>query len=322
MGFGKVKRFAGYGIHVGNLKESVDYYRDLLGCELIAEQQGVDEAGLFGCGRVEVATSRFSLPGCDAYLELIDIKHPDKRRRDMSNANSGTTHVCWYVDDLGSTWRSLEAAGVRSVSKSVVEVPNGPMEGGKAIYLKDPDEVRVELLEGNVYLDSSSRVNGHLLRPRYVTEFSHVGVHVSDLAASLPFYRDVLGLELFAEWVIAEKYVRDVVGYPEATLNMAVFRLPGTLAYLEVIEYQGVAKKSLDADFLTKGASKLVFEVDSVEEFRRRCAERGVRVSAPVVAPVSGEEAMCFVGDPDGFLIQVGEGGRTHGLGARAFDPS
>ena len=128
MGFGKVKRFAGYGIHVGNLKESVDYYRDLLGCELIAKQQGVDEDGLFGCGKVEVATNRFSLPGCDAYLELIDIKHPDKRRRDMSNANPGTTHVCWYVDDLRATWRSLEAAGVRSVSKSVVEVPNGPME--------------------------------------------------------------------------------------------------------------------------------------------------------------------------------------------------
>lgn len=305
MSFNKVKRFVGYGIHVGNLKESADYYRDLLGCELTAERRCVDEEGVYGRAGMEVDSCRFNLRGCDAYLELIDIRHPDKRRCDMSNANPGTAHVCWYVDDLHVTWGSLDSAGVRSVSKSVVEVPVGPMKGGKAIYFKDPDEVRVELLEGDVYLDSTPRVSHDLSRPDYVTEFSHVGVHVSDLAVSLPFYRDVLGLELFAEWVISEKYVRDVVGYPDTTLNMAVFRLPGTLAYLEVIEYQRVERSAIEADFLTKGASKLMFEVDSIDEFCLGAATHKPAVAHPAVGRVWDGEDVCHVRDPDGFLIQI-----------------
>lgn len=307
MSEGKVERFVAYGIHVGNLAESAEFYAKRLGCERIAEGQGVDERGLFGAHGARVDAQRFSLPGCDAYLELVDIRR-DKARCDMRNANPGTSHVCWYVDDLGATWNRLEGDGVRIVSKSVVEVPDGPMKGGKAVYFRDTDDVRVELLEGDVYLDLSRRGTPHLSRPQYVTEFSHVGVHVTNLAESLWFYRDVLGLELFAEWFIPDQYVRDVVGYPDASLNMAVFRLPGTLAFLEVIEYQGVERKAIDPGFGTAGACKLAFEVGSLKAFKERIAGFALGGFSEGAHPAFGAERdVFFMRDPDGFLIQIGE---------------
>lgn len=304
----RVLKFVAYGIHVGNLSASTEYYTKRLGCERIAEGHGVDELGLFGVVGADVDACRFSLPGCDAYLELVDIRRDDKLRCDMRNANPGTSHVCWYVDDLTATWSRLEQEGTRIVSKSVVEVPDGPMKGGKAVYFRDEDDVRVELLEGDVYLDLSPRDSAQLSRPDYVTEFSHVGVHVTDLAESLSFYRDVLGLELLAQWYIPEQYVRDVIGYPDASLNMAVFRLPGTLAYLEVIEYQGVARKAIDPGFATAGSCKLVFEVASLPMFKERIAHSSLRGVSEGIHPVfDPRRQMLFMQDPDGFLIQIVE---------------
>ena len=111
----------------------------------------------------------------------------------------------------------------------------------------------------------------------HATEFSHVGVHVSSLDNSLPFYRDILGLELVAEWLIDEDYVRKVVGYKSAVLNMALFRFPGTSAFLEVIEYQGVCRRKIKNGILTPGTCKLIFESSSIDSFLNHIASCDVR---------------------------------------------
>jgi len=64
----------------------------------------------------------------------------------------------------------------------------------------------------------------------------HSGVTVSNLEKSVPFYRDVLELEL-----IKEEPVRatrgEKLGVPGAVIKIAVFAIPNSDATLELIQY-------------------------------------------------------------------------------------
>lgn len=64
----------------------------------------------------------------------------------------------------------------------------------------------------------------------------HSGVTVKDLDVSIPFYRDVLGLELLKQEPV-RKSRGERLGVPGAVIRIAVFAIPGTDASLELIQY-------------------------------------------------------------------------------------
>ena len=70
----------------------------------------------------------------------------------------------------------------------------------------------------------------------------HTGLSVSDLDRSIAFYRDLLGLELVAQWDSSQPYLRTVVGFPDGELRIALLRLPGEAGaaghHLELLEYR------------------------------------------------------------------------------------
>ena len=95
---------------------------------------------------VELHVAVFRLPLSDVFLEVLEYRNVEKHAVDPSTANPGTAHFCLYVDDLDSVHERLASAGVRFVSE--VKSPNiGPNKGGKAVYMIDPDGIRVELVE-------------------------------------------------------------------------------------------------------------------------------------------------------------------------------
>jgi lactoylglutathione lyase len=137
-----------FGIQVAELERSVAFYGDLLGFELVArwvrDQEYIQE--LVGYPGVELHVAVFRLPLSNAFLEILEYKNVDKHPVDPSTANPGTAHFCLYVDNLDALHDRLSSAGVRFVSD--VKSPNiGPNRGGKAVYMIDPDGIRVELIE-------------------------------------------------------------------------------------------------------------------------------------------------------------------------------
>ena len=64
----------------------------------------------------------------------------------MSNGNIGNAHIAFFVDELEPLYERLTALGVKSVSP-VVTPTIGPNQGGRAVYMIDPDGFRVELIE-------------------------------------------------------------------------------------------------------------------------------------------------------------------------------
>jgi lactoylglutathione lyase len=156
-----VSRFDGvshFGIQVADLERSVAFYGDLLGFELVARwvrnQEYIQE--LVGYPGVELHVAVFRLPLSDVFLEVLEYRNVEKQTVDPSTANPGTAHFCLYVDDLATFHEQLTSAGVRFVSG--VKSPNiGPNKGGKAVYMIDPDGIRIELIETEKTLAGESR---------------------------------------------------------------------------------------------------------------------------------------------------------------------
>ena len=150
--------FSHVGIQVADIERSVRFYRDTLGLELVTrwvrDQEYIRE--LVGYPGVELHVAVFRLPASDAYLEVLEYKNVQRAPVDPATANPGTGHFCLYVNDIDALVDRLRSHGVQFVSR-IMSPDTGPNRGGKAVYMIDPDGIRIELLETAKALDGSTR---------------------------------------------------------------------------------------------------------------------------------------------------------------------
>lgn len=148
-----------FGIQVADLDRSIGFYGGLLGLELVTrwvrDQEYIRE--LVGYPGVELHVAVFRLPNSDGFLEILDYRNVERTAIDPANANPGTAHMCFYVTDLDALHERLQGAGVQFVSP--IKSPTvGPNAGGKAVYMLDPDGIRIELLQTSLTLAGEPRV--------------------------------------------------------------------------------------------------------------------------------------------------------------------
>jgi lactoylglutathione lyase len=135
------------GIQVADLERSIAFYRDILGFELIfrwnpqAEYIGV----IVGYPDVDLHAAILRPPNSEVFLEILEYRNVDKTPVDTRTANPGTCHIAFFVDDCDALYEELKALGVDSVSAPVTPTI-GPNTGGRAVYMIDPDGIRVELI--------------------------------------------------------------------------------------------------------------------------------------------------------------------------------
>jgi catechol 2,3-dioxygenase-like lactoylglutathione lyase family enzyme len=127
----------------------VAFYRDVLGCEVVAEQE--KEGGYFGAivgyPHAHVRQAHLRLPGVDHMIELFEYLSPHGERADTAPPNVGASHLCFLVDDLPAFYDELCERGVTSFVSPPVEVDTGINAGGWGVYLLDPDGLAVELFQ-------------------------------------------------------------------------------------------------------------------------------------------------------------------------------
>ena len=136
------------GIQVRDIDRSVSFYKDALGLELISRftksepyvQRVVGYPGVI----LEIAMMR--IPGSTVELEILEYREVERTPIDPETANPGTMHFSLYVSDLDELHAHLRGRGVEFVSDVETAVA-GPIAGGKVVYMKDPDGIRVELVE-------------------------------------------------------------------------------------------------------------------------------------------------------------------------------
>jgi lactoylglutathione lyase len=136
------------GLQVADLDRSLAFYRDILRFEIVFawNPQADYIRELVGYPDADIHAAILRLPGSDVFLELMEYRNVDRTPVDTRTANPGTAHIAFFVDDLDTYFAELTSRGVRSVSSPVTPTI-GPNEGGRAVYLIDPDGIRVELIQ-------------------------------------------------------------------------------------------------------------------------------------------------------------------------------
>ena len=134
---------------VRDMANSLAFYRDLLGFEIVHERPEVTEdyfRAIIGFPDSVVHAVLLKIPGTDHHLELFEYKHPRGTAQNLTPNNPGSSHIAYHVDDLNELYAELHAAGVSFISEPIY-LDKGPNQGGWAVYMYDPDGTPIELFQ-------------------------------------------------------------------------------------------------------------------------------------------------------------------------------
>jgi catechol 2,3-dioxygenase-like lactoylglutathione lyase family enzyme len=143
----------------------------------------------------------------------------------------------------------------------------------------------------------------------------HFSFTVSDIENSIAFYRDVLGLELVHRQRSDNAYTRRLVGYPDAVLEVAQFRIPGEAVpvsghHLELVQYLQPVGVRGSREICNPGAAHLALQVDDLDAEYERLELLGVRFVSPpnrITEGINRGGATCYFRDPDDIVLEICE---------------
>lgn len=142
-----------FSFTVADLGRSIQFYRDVLGFQLVHTQEQANEytRRVVGYADAHLKVAQFAVPGqsrgiSSHDLELVEYVMPRGRRHEPAIYNPGEAHLAFAVADIHAMHRRLLRAGVQFVSEPVA-IAAGVNEGGFACYLFDPDQIVLEMLQ-------------------------------------------------------------------------------------------------------------------------------------------------------------------------------
>ena len=144
---------------------------------------------------------------------------------------------------------------------------------------------------------------------RTIHGLSHAGITVSDMEASLRFYRDGLGLEVYIDRIADHDYLREVTAVASTSVRIVYLRIPGSRVPVELLEHRGIERVPARTRPCDPGSVHIGLQVPDIDAFHAHLASLGFnsRSGHPVditAGPFAGART-CFFTDPDGFLVEL-----------------
>jgi lactoylglutathione lyase len=132
------------GVTVAQLERSLAFYRDLLGFRVIAISDDEDIGAIVGVPGLHARIADLDA-GNGQLLELAE--YGLSTRAEPGHETAGSCHLSFRVGDLRSALARLARAGVTPVGEPVLLQTGGVWRGCTVVYLRDPDQVTIELIE-------------------------------------------------------------------------------------------------------------------------------------------------------------------------------
>ncbi len=141
-----VQRLSHIGICVSDLERSVRFYRDTLGFEELSrlDVRGEDSERLLDIEGGELQAVYLQRDGTRIELLFYPVAGHEPIQKPQPMNRLGFTHLSLRVADLASVVEAVESVGGSSLSHTLI---NKPEWGTGAIFVTDPDGLRIELLE-------------------------------------------------------------------------------------------------------------------------------------------------------------------------------
>lgn len=131
------------GLTVGDRERSVSFYRDVVGFEVVRQNDFTSVA--FGQltanpgARIKVAMMRLG----ELTLQLCEYVEGGGETLHLGHPHMGSPHLCISVDDVDACYARVGATDVPVTSPGIVEI----MPGTRSFYVADPDGVPVEFIQ-------------------------------------------------------------------------------------------------------------------------------------------------------------------------------
>jgi glyoxylase I family protein len=147
--------------------------------------------------------------------------------------------------------------------------------------------------------------------PATIRSMTHVGLGVADMEASLRFYRDALGLEVYIDRIADHDYLREVTQVNNTNARIAYCRVPSSPVSIELIEHRGVDRQPVHSNLSDPGNVHVGVNVDDIDAVHARLQASGYKSVSPrpvdiTAGPFTGLRT-CFIRDPDGFLVELAQ---------------
>ena len=138
----------------------------------------------------------------------------------------------------------------------------------------------------------------------------HTSYTVRDMAASLAFYRDLLGFQVLSERpAVTSQYFRDIIRMPDAVVYAVVLEIPGAAHRLELFQYlQPAGTPNTLTPTNNPGSSHICYLVDDLSALYEQLVAANCQFISPPVyldeGPNTGGWAL-YMKDPDGIPIEL-----------------
>lgn len=146
-----------HGFTVSSIDESLKFYRDVLGLEVIriSERSNLPSYDtILGYDNVKLTVALLRHPVNEFLLELFEYVNPPSTKRELSNYFIGSSHVAFEVDDIDAQYKTLTDAGYDAINPPV-DIERDGEKVARALYALDPDGISVEMFQE--YADIISR---------------------------------------------------------------------------------------------------------------------------------------------------------------------
>jgi catechol 2,3-dioxygenase-like lactoylglutathione lyase family enzyme len=129
-----------------------------------------------------------------------------------------------------------------------------------------------------------------------------MGLTVSDLDASIAFYRDVAGFALDGRYEIGDEWFDTLTHNQDARIQVAMLRMDDFV--LQLVAYDAGGGDVLELAHHHVGNPHLSITVDDVEERHARVVASGAHQPTPMVDIMGAGIYSFYVTDPDGVPVE------------------
>ena len=138
-----------HGFTVSDIDQSVSFYRDILGMELmrISDRSNLPSYDtILGYKDVHLKIALLRHPVNEFLLELVQYIHPIVENRSQENRFLGASHLAFEVDDVDAVYASLKETGLEAINPPT-DVERDGKTVARAMYALDPDGISVEMFQ-------------------------------------------------------------------------------------------------------------------------------------------------------------------------------
>jgi catechol 2,3-dioxygenase-like lactoylglutathione lyase family enzyme len=140
-----------------------------------------------------------------------------------------------------------------------------------------------------------------------IVAIRHTGIVVSDMERSLEFYRDMLGMEVWADFKDDSEYVQSMTDVSGANIWMVKLKA-GDGVSIELLQYLShpapVPEPTRACDI---GCNHVALQVDDLDVLYEKLQAKGIHFNAPPTFSPDGGAKVTYCRDPEGVIIELVE---------------